>query len=826
MIGWKGVHAMSRVTVTEHASGFGNRSATLPRWPIQAWPRVFLLSAIAILLGRASILHVVSPFLFAYYIILFELAGRKRSWPAYLGLVGAWTIGGPNLAIQILVEIVLYRLVRRGVFRMNSPDLPFIPLIGGLVASVTHLAMVGTVWSKYDMMLALADGALVMILCLIFLQCMAIFIGQDQTKNLKSEQVLSLVILAGSIMTGFSGLTFHDIPAAQVALDWLVSILACGGMGIGAGGAIVVSMLGLLNHADTLSTVAILGFSGLLAGVLKDAPRFWVGLTFFISTGVLTLAEAPNMHVLFVTSIASGIGVFLYWLTPPRFIRGLKAYMPGTEEYQSSERQRVKRVNALLLEKINEIGQVFDELSAAFAETGESQSVTKKQLMDQVVGAAARDVCATCPRRSKCWEKEGMQTYQDIAESAAKLDGNMKLGINGATKGLRERCVRLDPMMNVLKHNLEITERDTKWIAKLEEYKTLVSAQLAGVAAVIRTMASEIDAGNKTSLSGGDQIVSALEQLGLYVDDVHIVNLDPGKVEIEVTQPTQGAYEKSARVIAPMLSGIVGENITVSKVMGAAPGPCTSVFTSASLYHVTTAVASVAKDGRIISGDTHTSMDLGNGRFAVAVSDGMGNGERAKLESKAAIDLLKKLLKAGFDEKLAIRTVNSTLLLRSTDEMFTTLDMALIDLFTANTEFLKIGSAPSFVKRGTLVQAITGSNVPIGILQDIEVQSIEEQLRDGDILIMMSDGVYDAPRQLYDKEEWLKKQIERLETDDPQEIADTLLEIAIRTNQGEITDDMTVVVANIQADEPEWATIKLPGVQGLRKKTDHKKRGA
>ena len=204
----------------------------------------------------------------------------------------------------------------------------------------------------------------------------------------------------------------------------------------------------------------------------------------------------------------------------------------------------------------------------------------------------------------------------------------------------------------------------------------------------------------------------------------------------------------------------------------------------------------------------------------------MGNGEHAKRESKAAIDLLRKLLKAGFDEKLAIRTVNSTLLLRSTEEMFTTLDMALIDLFTANTEFLKIGSAPSFIKRGTLVQTITGSNVPIGILQDIEVQSIEEQLRDGDILIMMSDGVYDAPRQLHEKEEWLKKQIEKLETTVPQEIADTLLEMAVRTNQGEILDDMTVVVAKISSEEPQWATIKLPGVNGLRKKPENKKRGA
>ncbi|WP_284199400.1 SpoIIE family protein phosphatase [Alicyclobacillus sacchari] len=235
-----------------------------------------------------------------------------------------------------------------------------------------------------------------------------------------------------------------------------------------------------------------------------------------------------------------------------------------------------------------------------------------------------------------------------------------------------------------------------------------------------------------------------------------------------------------------------------------------------------TAVAAVARDGRLVSGDTHTTVDLGNGRYAVAVSDGMGNGERARQESKAAIDLLKKLMKAGFDEKLAIRTVNSTLLLRSRDEMFTTLDMALIDLFNAKAEFLKVGSAPSYVKRGDEVIEITGSNVPIGILQDIEVQAIEQQLYPGDILILVSDGLYDAPPHRYDGDSWLKQAIADLAVMEPQAIADELIEHAVRMNHGLVRDDMTVVVAVVERSQEEWAAIKLPNIPSLRK--PHKNR--
>lgn len=355
---------------------------------------------------------------------------------------------------------------------------------------------------------------------------------------------------------------------------------------------------------------------------------------------------------------------------------------------------------------------------------------------------------------------------------------------------------------------------------KLREQNDLVSAQLTGIAHVIETVAKEIDRGNERSLAGEEQILSALEQLGLYVDHVHIVSLEPGKVEIEVTQPSVGAYENSVRMIAPLLSGIVGEHISVRQLDNEGKGgPCTSVFTSARAYEVSTAVATAARDGKAVSGDSYSAVDLGNGRFAVVVSDGMGNGERARRESKAAVELLKQLLKAGFDEKLAIQTVNSALLLRSRDEMFTTLDMALVDLYSAHAQLLKVGSAPSYIKRGKSVRTITGANVPIGILRDIEVHAIGEQFHDGDLLILMSDGIYDAPNQLYDKDDWLRRQIGRLETDEPQAVADTLLEAAVRLNHGEIQDDMTVLVARISAKKPEWASIKLPGISGLRQRS-------
>lgn len=803
----------------------GNASAPIQR-VIQSWGRGLLWIVLGLLLGRAAIEQAVSPFGLAYFAMMTELVGTKRSWPALAALVGAYFGGGFHAAIIMGVEFALYRVLRKTLFFRKTPDIHWMPFFAGGVAVAARLLVIGTVWTRFDIFLAFAEGALVVILSLLFIQCLPVFIGRDFDKSLRPEQLVSLVIFVGSVITGLAGLRAYGVDVTLLAVDWVVLVMAlAGGVAIGSTVAIVVGVLAVLSHSLTLSAVAVLAFSGLLAGMVKEAGKVWVALAFLMSVSVLTAGTSGTWQVLYPVLVAAALAGMLLVLTPKRLQQELASYVPGTKEFRESEQQRVRRIRGLLSEKILELGQVFEELATTFADTGDTPLMSAQQLLDHTVGTAAKKVCTACPRRAKCWDKEGLATYQAIVDTVAKLESSTTVNVPPSLE-LKERCIRIDAMMGVLRHNMEITDRDAKWIDKMREQQTLVAAQLSGVADVVRAVATHLEKGNENSQAGEEQILAALEQMGLYVDHVHIVSLEPGKVEVEVTQPSQGAYENSIKMIAPLLSGIVGENITVRQVGEVANGPCQSVFASANLYDVQAAVSTVARDGKLVSGDTYTSVDLGNGRHALAVSDGMGNGERARRESKAAIELLKKLLKAGFDEQLAIKTVNSTLLLRSREEMFTTLDMVLVDLFSARAEVLKIGSAPSFIKRGHGVRAITGANVPIGILQDIEVQTIQEQFRDGDILILLSDGIYDAPQHAYDKEDWLKRQIERLETNDPQEIADTLVEAAVRLNNGQILDDMTVLVAVVQAHEPEWAAIKLPGIIGLRNAKGEKRRGA
>lgn len=374
-------------------------------------------------------------------------------------------------------------------------------------------------------------------------------------------------------------------------------------------------------------------------------------------------------------------------------------------------------------------------------------------------------------------------------------------------------CAKKEEVLGILKQQYHLYQHDMQWKRQIYDSRHLVAEQLSGVSQVMEDLAREIKRESQTMHIQEEQIREALQQLGLSVQGIDIISLDSGQVEIEIIHAYTRGYDECRKIIGPLLSDILGEHIAVMEETLTHPrdGLATVRFGSAKTYEIMTGVAAAAKGGDILSGDSFSTVELGNGTFAVALSDGMGNGERARLESSSALNILEQLLQSGMDEKLAIKSVNSILMLRSPDEIYATVDMALIDQYTAQTTFMKIGSTPSFIKRGNDVIPVSASNLPIGIIQDIEVDLVSLQLQAGDVLIMMTDGIYDAPGYAVNKELWMKRMIQEVNSEDPQEIADCLLEKVIRYQQNQIHDDMTVVVGRVDHFHPEWSNVHVPG---------------
>lgn len=218
--------------------------------------------------------------------------------------------------------------------------------------------------------------------------------------------------------------------------------------------------------------------------------------------------------------------------------------------------------------------------------------------------------------------------------------------------------------------------------------------------------------------------------------------------------------------------------------------------TNIPVFRTTTAVARVPKRGGHISGDSFEAAPLSEGRFLLALSDGMGVGREASAQSKHCVRLLHQLLDAGFATDVAVRTVNSVLLLRSPEESFATVDLALLDLGTGRSEFVKVGAAPSFIKRGSDVTVVKMPSVPIGIINQVEVEPEFRNLRQGDLIIMITDGIWDLSKDDLDKERWILDFLVREQSTDPEELAERLLARAL-TLMPVPEDDLTVLVGKV-----------------------------
>ena len=212
-------------------------------------------------------------------------------------------------------------------------------------------------------------------------------------------------------------------------------------------------------------------------------------------------------------------------------------------------------------------------------------------------------------------------------------------------------------------------------------------------------------------------------------------------------------------------------------------------------YKLDIGIAKVKKQGSSVSGDTAEVFKLKNGQLLLGVSDGMGSGEKALKSSKKTFELLEKYINADLDKKMVIELINSYMMLGKNKDNYSTLDVAMFNPDDASLNFIKYGACPTYIKQDGKVKSISSVSLPIGASFKIEPNIFKDtSLGRGDYFVIVSDGILDAKN---NDTEWIKELLNSITTTKPQRVADIILQEAIDTNYGAISDDMTVVVAKV-----------------------------
>lgn len=786
-------------------------------WLMQLWLTkkwVVLLVIMGFLLGRATILGELSPFAIAYFAVIFYL--RKD----FIHLVGAALVGGSLLSTQwhagiVVTEILAFIIIHRILEKMDKIGLSFAPL--QVAASVFLVHGLGGLFggglSGYAFLLILVDTGLSLILTLIFIQAIPVITLIRKKYTLRQEELICLIILLASVMTGTVGWLVAGMSLEHIMSRYLILLFAfVGGAPIGASVGVITGLILSLSDMNAVYQMSLLSFAGMLAGLMREGGRFALVFGMLVGSSILSLYIGDPSTIL-TSSLETIAAISLFLMTPRSMIETLAKFVPGTQENMMTHYDYAKRVRDITASRVQQFSEVFRQLSSSFKQLTIG-GTRREAKVSHFMNAMAEKTCSACFRREQCWNEKFYGTYTFMTELMTSIEEKEHFSKYDIVPDWRKACFKVDTVVDVMKQQFQLYKNDQQWRKRLAESRQLVADQLSGVTQVMEDLAREIQREGQALFHQEEQIRQALESLGLSVQTVEVISLEEGNVEIELIHRYPRGFDECRKIIAPLLSDIIGETITVKKESYLSHSDESTVtFSSAKEFEVQTGVAGAAKGGDLLSGDSFSTVELGSGKFAVALSDGMGNGERARAESSTALTLLQQLLQSGMNEQLAIKSVNSVLMLRSSDEMYATVDMAIIDLFNGHTIFMKIGSTPSYIKRGMEVIEVTANNLPIGILQDIEVDLIGSQLQSGDLLIMMTDGVYDAPGYAVNKDLWMKRVVQEIGAEDPQEFADCLLERIVRHQHGDIQDDMTVMVTRIDRFVPEWGTFHWRGLR-------------
>lgn len=203
-------------------------------------------------------------------------------------------------------------------------------------------------------------------------------------------------------------------------------------------------------------------------------------------------------------------------------------------------------------------------------------------------------------------------------------------------------------------------------------------------------------------------------------------------------------------------------------------------------------VAYAVKQGEKVSGDTHSVIKINERSFLIALSDGMGSGVYARKVSEAAISLIEAFYRAEMPEGTVLNTINK-LLSFNRDERFTCIDVAAVNLETGRANFVKIGSPAGIILREGEIKILESSSLPLGILENLRPTVCTEQLKDGDMVVFMSDGItsaFPSSTEMYEFMQTLKPL-------NPQNLADKILACALDKSGHVAADDMTVVCTRI-----------------------------
>ena len=473
--------------------------------------------------------------------------------------------------------------------------------------------------------------------------------------------------------------------------------------------------------------------------------------------------------------------VILFLSLPNAFIKEMENRFLYYRERHLS-RIAINRNRAAVGEQLFEISAVFREIQATFTalDTTEAETAAKAGMRDTVL----EQTCQKCPGREECEKKSVLSAFDSLVEVGSKKG---RVSLIDIPKSIAENCSYQSDILYALNRQLGDYQRYLLETENTASGRNLLAGQAQGVSEILKNLALEQSEPMRVYTDKERALSNALLGVGIVCSELLIYG---GEEDISLSLITFGRAD--VKQIAAVASYVLDCPMIISERIALSGDKFCCILKKKAYFDAAFGVATRKKDGECANGDTHSVIKIDERRFMVALSDGMGSGEYARKISESTVSLLESFYRAKMPSDLVLSTVNKLLTFRK-EESFTCVDVAIVDLDGGKADIVKIGTPAAFILSGNTVKVLESSSLPLGILDTLRPDTATHVLAENDVLLFLSDGITDAfpsPADLYDV-------LRSIPFQNPQELADSLLEKSLRAYGGVAKDDMTAVAVRL-----------------------------
>jgi len=642
--------------------------------------------------------------------------------------------------------------------------------------------------------LVLADATLydvVMCMAELFLVCGATYFFSralgclDRGLNSWGRSDLSCIAIALAVtLMGISSIQIAGFSLGRILA--VVAVLLCARYLREAGGAIAGVTAGValgLAGGDYSFLLITSGLGGLVAGVFGGMGRVATAASYIFINTIVALFTLEYAAV--YTSILEVFAATVLFVALPQSLASRLGTLHHIGSIPDNTTQKA------LCERVEDISGALKEICATTQQVSERLGKMEGSGFSNVYTRVAEQVCMRCGSKTACWQFKYSDTVASMNQCITQLKREGSITKAQVPKRFQDTCCKLDEFtaaLNAQFHDYVAREGVQRKVSKV---RGVVTDQFEGIALMLDEIAGEMGNLKLMDPQKNRAVEEYFEKQGITARQVICYTDEFDRISLEVQIPGYQAAKLHKSRSALDLCTILEADFDIPGVT--AREKYTSVlYTEKAALTVSIGAHQIAAGAGRLCGDAYDYIRNKNGKCHFIISDGMGSGGSAAVDSAMASGLISRLISVGIGYEAALKMVNSALLIKSGEESLATIDICSLDLFTGKAEFYKAGAAPTYVVKNGKAGYIESTSLPAGILRGVAFEKSSLTLHEGDLILMVSDGVIATGA------DWIKSELENHAAFDVQALCEKITATAKLRRVDGREDDITAVAALVQ----------------------------